>query len=733
MKVLTQNYKTGELALIEVPMPTIKHGHLLIRTVASAVSVGTEKSMIELAQKNLIGKALARPDWVAQVTKKIKTEGLLEAYRQADGRLNIPVPLGYSSAGVVEEIGGGVDMFSVGDSVVSLGSGYASHSEYVLMPRALCVKKPSSISFDEASFAALGGIALESLRLAKPEIGHRTAVIGLGLLGQITVQVLKANGCKVLGVDILQNRLQLAKTVGCDAVFDSSTADLEAEAMGFSRGYGLDSVIITASTKSDEPLRQAASMCMERATIVASGLVGLNIPRDLFFEKELNLVIPKGWGPGLSEAAVSEPLSSVLVSQFRWSGIENVRTFLDLVETGAVNVKALISRQFRFSEAVRAYQKVLKGDIGTNVGVVLNYDELPRVKTEMILSLSSGIKTNPSGNRNVTIAIVGAGQYARGTLLPCLGKIDEAHLHWIVSARGINAQAMAKKYGISNISSNYNEALSDDSTDLVILLTRHGLHASMVCDVLESHKHVFVEKPLAITRRQLDKVIVARSKAEDAHLFVGYNRRFSPFSEWLKKKFSVVSGPLGINFRINAGSVSRDSWIYDSDEGGGRIIGEVCHYIDLVQFFSGSLITEVYCQSFGAAHHHPTDNVAIFVRTENDCVSTISYFSGGDKSYPRERIEIIGGEAIGVLDNFRTATFSRFGRTKTAGKSMGSNWGHRELLITSLRSILDGRESPVAMVEYVNNSLTTFSLEESMRLNKPITVEKCAIEIPDNK
>lgn len=730
MKVLTQNYKTGKLELTEVPVPTIKQGHLLVRTIASAVSIGTERAMIELAQKSLIGKAIARPDWVAQVTKKIKTEGLIEAYRQADGRLNVPLPLGYSSSGVIEEVGEEAGNFSVGDSVVSVGSGYASHAEYVLMPSHLCLKKPDSVSFHEASFAALGGIALEALRLAKPEIGHYVAVIGLGLLGQITAQVLKANGCKVLGIDILQDRLNMAKALGCSAVLDSKTSDLEAEAIRFSEGLGLDSVIILASTKSDEPLRQAASICRERGTIVASGLVGLNVPRDLFFEKELNLVIPKGWGPDVSESVSSRGLQYGFTPQYRWSGEQNVHTFLDLLREGLVNVKALISSQFPFDEADRAYDRILRGEIGSNIGIVLNYEEKEQSKRRITLALSAG-SSRLTDTRKVTTAIVGAGQYARGTLLPCLRQLSSSHISWIVSIRGLNAQVMAKKYGIKHVSSDYNEVLRDEAVDLVILLTRHGLHAPMVCDALKSKKHVFVEKPLATTRRQLDKVIDTYSSTQGLHLIVGYNRRFSPASQWLKEQFSNVSEPVGINLRVNAGTVPRDSWIYDDNEGCGRIVGEICHFVDLVQFFSDSLIAEVFCQSFGAEKHHPTDNVAIFLRTENNSIATINYCSGGDKAYPRERIEIIGGEAVGVLDNFRTATFSQFGRTKATGRSPGIRWGHKELLSASFLSILSRKAPRVTFVEYVNNSLATFAIEESMRNNKPSLVENFQVDISD--
>ncbi|SVC80749.1 uncharacterized protein METZ01_LOCUS333603, partial [marine metagenome] len=335
---------------------------------------------------------------------------------------------------------------------------------------------------------------LEALRLAKPEIGHYVAVIGLGLLGQITAQVLKANGCKVLGIDILQDRLNMAKALGCSAVLDSKTNDLEAEAIRFSEGLGLDSVIIFASTKSDEPLRQAASICRERGTIVASGLVGLNVPRDLFFEKELNLVIPKGWGPDVSESVSSRGLQYGFTPQYRWSGEQNVHTFLDLLREGSVNVKALISSQFPFDEADRAYDRILRGEIGSNIGIVLNYEEQEQSKRRITLALSAG-SSRLTDTRKVTTAIVGAGQYARGTLLPCLRQLSSSHISWIVSIRGLNAQVMAKKYGIKHVSSDYNEVLRDEAVDLVILLTRHGLHAPMVCDALKSKKHVFVEKP----------------------------------------------------------------------------------------------------------------------------------------------------------------------------------------------------------------------------------------------
>ena len=718
MKVLTQNYKTGQLELTDVPIPNVKQDHLVVRTTASAVSIGTERAMIDIAQKSLIGKAIARPDWVAQVTNKIRSEGLMEAYRQANGRLNIPVPLGYSSTGFVEKVGDGIDNFSVGDSVVCFGSGYASHAEYILIPKQYCLKKPESISFDEAAFSALGGIALESVRIAKPQIGHHVAVIGLGLLGQITIQILRANGCRVFGADILQDRRELAKELGCDFVFDSSHKEFEAEVSRFSRDRGVDSVIILAATKSDDPLHKAANICKEHGKIVAGGLVGLNVPREIFFKKELNLSVPRAWGPEYDESG-----ADATSQRYRWTGAENIYTFIDLVDRGLVNIKSLISERFDFFEAEKVYEELLNGKVKNNIGIVLNYETKGHVKRKELISDKVGKQRKIEGN-HVATAIIGAGQYARGTLLPCIQKTRGASIRWIISEGGLNAQVMAKKYRVDSISSNYMDALNDPDIDLVVILTRHGLHSSMVCDVLNSGKHVFVEKPLALTRAGLEKVVADYKNSKNLHLIVGYNRRFSPLSKWLRHQFSNILEPLSINFRINAGVVAKESWIYDRDEGGGRIIGEICHFIDLLQFFSNSPITEVFSQTFGSVRYHPTDNVIIFAKTESGTIGTINYCSGGDKAYPRESIEIMGGGAVGILDNFRTATFTQNGQLQSYGKSLGVRWGHKELIEESFRRIVSSDASPVKFSEYVNNSLAIFAIQDSIRANQPISIER---------
>ena len=650
MKVLTQNFRTGNLDFIEVPKPVVKSKFILVRNVASLVSIGTEKAMVELARKSLIGKAIARPDWVAQTTDKIRSEGLVEAYRQSEGRLSRPIPLGYSSSGVVEEVGPGVDRFVAGDHVACTGSGYASHAEYVLVPSQLSARKPEKTDFEEASFVTLGGIALEAIRLAKPEIGQRIAVIGLGLLGLLTVQILKASGCKVLGIDVAQNKLRLGEDFGCDIVAHANSADVESIADSFTRGNGVDSVIILAATESDQPLRQAAAICMERGIIVAGGLIGLNVPRPIFFEKELKLAVPKAHGPGVDDPNFIRHGEHYPLSQFRWNATQNVETFFDLLDEGKVNVKSLISHRFSFDEAKQAYQQVLNGG-EENIGVVLNYEHRYSDELPIIIPISSRTRKTRNDDE-LSIGVIGAGQYARGTFLPILSRVKGTRLRWIVAANGINADSVGKKYGFESFSSGTDELLKDEETDVVIVLTRHGSHARIVSDSFRLGKHVFVEKPLALNRPQLDEVLEAYSEGGMPLLAVGYNRRFAPTSMWLKDKFGSITEPIGLNFRINAGMIPRNSWVYDEEEGGGRIVGEICHFIDLVQFFSNSLIVEVFCKSLGSDRYHTTDNLAITLKTENGSISSISYFAGGDKSYPRERFEIFGGGSSGSIREF---------------------------------------------------------------------------------
>lgn len=739
MRVVFQNYGSGELGIVEVAMPVVRPGNIAIQTQASLVSAGTEKAMIDVAQKSLLGKALARPDWVKQVIAKIRTEGLMEAYRQSRARLDTPLPLGYSSAGIVAAVGRDVAEFAVGDRVACAGSGYASHAEVVSVPRNLCVKIPEQmrggerergrgrerrITFEEASFVALGGIALEAVRLARPEIGHRVAVIGLGLLGQLAVQILKANGCRVLGVDLVLGKLDLARDLGADVAIHGATDDVMAAVREFSNGYGADSVIILASTASNQPIEQAAEMCRERGRVVATGMVGLDIPRKPFYEKEIEFVISRAWGPGMYDVDYEERDVKYPLPYVRWTARRNMATFLDLVAEGRVNVEPLITHRFPFEQALNAYEMILEGE-EPYIGVVLEYGEAEPEPVRRI-DLKPENQLAAVEDDEVGIGLIGAGLYARGTLLPALQKVKGVRYVGVATASGMSGRHVGDKFGFEYCTTDCRSVLDDPGTDVVFILTRHGSHAHFVVEALRAGKHVFVEKPLALDLGQLVQVVETfntQSSKFGTLLMVGFNRRFSPFTCWLKERFASVAEPLAVHYTVNAGLVPPDHWVHDPQQGGGRIIGEVCHFVDLIQYLAGSTPTRAYAETLYSEGYRPSDNVVITLKMANGAIGSITYAAGGDKRHPRERVEVFGGGAVGVIENFNTAMFTRGGHKTRIHNWFSVDRGHRGEVEALLNAIRTGSPAPVDLDEYIYTTLTTFAIEESLRQGEPVAID----------
>lgn len=504
MKLLAQNYRTGELEMLEVPMITAKNG-LLVETRASLVSVGTEKAMIDVARKSLLGKALARPDWVKQVLDKVKTEGLKEAWRQSKARLEMPVPLGYSCAGIISEVNNVDEDFHIGDRVACSGSGYASHAEYNVVPPNLCVSIPQNVSFEEAAYVALGGIAMEAVRLAKTEFGYKVGIIGLGLLGQLTVQILKAAGCHVFASDISERKCELASQSGAESVALIGKNDPIAVSKEFSHGEGLDAVIIFASTDSNEPLVQAADMCRERGRIIAGGLVGLNIPRDVFYKKELDFAVSRAWGPGMYDPDYEERNIKYPLPYVRWTARRNMEEFLKMLSLGTVITTHLTTHKFPFDKALEAYEMMLKGKQAA-IGVILEYPEREfNVSREATKIETKARRSKVTGK--LGIGLIGAGLFARGTLLPALKKIPDIELIGVASSRGLSAKAVADSENFRYAASDYQEILKDETINMVFILTRHNSHARFICEALKAGKAVYVEKPLCINEDQLREII----------------------------------------------------------------------------------------------------------------------------------------------------------------------------------------------------------------------------------
>ena len=720
MKQLIQNYKTGEIRLAEVPVPAIKSGGVLIRNVASLISAGTEKLLLDLAKKSLLGKAIARPDLVKQVINKAKAEGIKEAYRQALSRLDTPFPLGYSCAGEVMEVGEGVDEFRIGDKVACFGHGYASHAEIVSVPKNLCVKIPEEVSFEEAAFAGVGAIALHALRMADPQLEKFIVVIGLGLLGLISVQLLKSSGCNVFGIDIDEEKTSLALELGADEVAITRD-DVAAKVKNFSKGNGADAVIIFASTKSNKPIELAAEIARKGAKIVVPGMVDLKLPRRVFYEKELELMVSRAAGPGAYDPVFEQKGVDYPISYVRWTAKRNMEAFLNLVAKGRVYLDRLITHRFKIEAAERVYEMLTGKTSEKYIGVLFYYDKEKSLTTKIDIKKKQ-VKQRER-KKEINVGLIGAGLFAKGTILPILKKIHYVNLRGIATATGSSARHVGDKYGFQYCTSDYKEILNDEDIDCVIIATRHNLHAKLVVEALEKGKDVFVEKPLAMSVDEL-KSVVDTWKKHQGRLMIGFNRRFSPFSVKAKEWLVNINEPLVIHCRVNAGFVPKDSWVHDPNEGGGRIIGEVCHFIDLIQYLTDSFPVRIYAETISGNNSQflNEDNISINIKLKNGSIASIIYVAKGNKAFPRERIEVFGNNSVCVIDNFKLLTLLRNGK-KQKMKKFNVDRGHREEISIFFSAIKDGRELPVAFTDYIFTTLTTLCIIESLRKGASINID----------
>jgi predicted dehydrogenase/threonine dehydrogenase-like Zn-dependent dehydrogenase len=707
MKQVIQNYKTGEIELVEVPAPICGKNELLIENKNSLISAGTEKLMINLAKKSLLGKAKERPDLVKKVIDKIRTDGLMEAYKQSMARLENPVPLGYSSAGLVKEIGSGVGDFSVGDRVACIGPEYASHAEIISVPKNLCVKIPEEVDFESASFVALGGIALHAVRVSKSEIGDNVAVLGLGLLGQIAVQILKASGCNVFGVDVDESKLELAKKFGADDV--STPEKLFGKYNDFTSGNGFDSVIIFASTKSNQPIEQAAEIARDRGKIIAPGMVNFNLPRKLFYDKELKLIVSRSWGPGVADENYERKCIDYPISYVRWTANRNIKAFLDLLNKGKVNLNPLITHKYKIDNALSAYDMILNKK-EKYIGVILDYPELENKLGRKILN----DKRQFSKKNKVNVGLIGVGLFVKGTMAPILKDIKNVNIKGIAASKGFTLEGISQKLRSEYKTTDYKEILNDKDIDAVIVAVPHNLHSKFIIESLNAKKDVFSEKPLCLNKDQLEEIIESYSQSNN-RLMVGFNRRFSPFSTFLKEKIDKKE-PKVINCRVNVGYLPKDIWVHDKEIGGGNIIGEVCHFVDLIQYFTDSLPFEVSAFSVSSKREDVfgEDNIIINLKMEDGSVGNIVYTTLGNKSFPRERIEIFSNNKVGVIDNFKSVTFFD-GSKRIEKRGLSLDRGHKKEYESFIESVLGGKDSPVSFKDYVATTLATFKISESLR------------------
>jgi predicted dehydrogenase/threonine dehydrogenase-like Zn-dependent dehydrogenase len=700
MKQVTQHFRTGKLALQELPAPACRPGWLLVATRASLISAGTEKMLMDLASANLAGKAMARPDLVRQVVDKVRREGLATTLDRVWTKLDTPIPLGYSCAGRVLDVGPDVEL-SRDDRVACAGAGWANHAEYNLVPKNLCVRIADGVDDEEASFVTLGAIALQGIRQAQPTLGERVVVLGLGLLGLLTVQLLKANGCRVFGFDPVPERTELARRLGADLAQHEGLAE---GVRAFTGEHGADAVIITASTKSDGPVNVAAEIARFKARIVVVGFVGMNLNRDLYYRKELDLRLSMSYGPGRYDPRYEEQGQDYPVAYVRWTEQRNMQSFLELVRDGRVTPKVLISHRFTIHEADRAYALLASKE--PYLGIVLTYPEDRAAAPVRLIR----IKQPPARAQAAPLGIgfIGAGNFARSVLLPQAARTAGLRFTGVASATGMSARHVADKYRFGYITTDYHQILDDPETDAVFIVTRHASHARIASDALRAGKAVFVEKPLACDLKQLTEV-VDTMEATGGRLMVGFNRRFAPHVRQAKTSLENRGTPLVALYRVNAGSVPSDSWLV-GEEGGGRIIGEVCHFVDTLQFLIGADPVSVHAIQVADQR----DALSIQIKFADRSIATIVYSSLGDASFPKERIELFGANRVVVIDDFRAARFVTDGRHKRSRLTRQDKGtaGELEAFFQSLRT---GGPMSIPLASPVLTTLTTFAIEASLR------------------
>lgn len=707
MKQVIQNFRSGVLKVDDVPETICRSGGILVGNVSSLVSAGTEKMTVDLAQKSLVGKAAERPDLVRQVIGKLRKDGLMATLRTVKAKLETPVALGYSCAGVVREVGRGVDEYQVGDRVACAGMNYASHAETVFVPKNLAVKIPDGVSFDEAAFVTLGAIALQGVRTAEVKLGDAVAVIGLGLLGQLTVQILKAAGCRVIGIDLEASKVELAREFGCDAGILRGN-DVELAVRQFTDNFGVDAVIVTAAADTNDPIELAGVIARDRAVVSMVGAVRMDIPRKVYYEKELQLRLSRSYGPGRYDAEYEERGKDYPIGYVRWTERRNMQEFLRLVATKSVKLERLITHRIPIEQAEQAYDIITGKTQQSYLGILLTYDEKAN-RSENVIALRSTRKA-----AEIRLGMIGAGNFAKSVLLPRLAKLGGVSLVGLATATGRTAKAVGKQFGFEFCTTDYRELLQREDINTVLIATRHDTHAAMAAEAVRAGKTVFVEKPLATTEEGLAE-LGAAVEQDEGRILVGFNRRFSSLVVEMKQFFQDT-GSLAITYRVNAGEIPKESWI-QQDEGGGRIIGEVCHFVDLLQFLIAAEPTEVFAYRSAAG----TDTLSIVVKFSDGSVGNINYFANGDRALPKERVEVFGGGRSAVLDDFRQLELWRDGKRKTS-KRLSQDKGFDQELAAFVAAVRDGNEMPIAWRSLALTTLVTLRIEDSLRSGKPESV-----------
>jgi len=707
MKQILQSFKTGKTDLAELPIPQVKKGAVLIRTTYSLVSSGTERMLVEFGKSNLISKARQQPEKVKQVLDKIKTDGLFTTFESVKSKLDQPLPLGYSNVGVVKDIGLGVSGFQVGVRVISNGP----HAEVVSVPKNLCARIPENVTDEEAAFTVPAAIALQGIRLANPTLGETFAVTGLGLIGLLTVQLLKAQGCQVLGIDYDSIRCDLASSFGAEVVNLSKGEDPVSAADHFTRGRGIDSVLITAATKSNEPLHQAAQMCRKRGRIILVGITGLELRRDDFYEKELSFQVSCSYGPGRYDQNYERKGHDYPLGYVRWTEQRNFEAVLDMMVEGKLDVKPLITHSFPFHEAKKAYDVLLNDK--SAIGILFEYNQEGDKKKEEVKETTIEIAKSETVSfipGMPVVGCIGAGNFAKLILLPSL-KQTPAQLKMVADLDPVISTHAAKKFGFEYSCVDYGNILEDPDINTVFITTRHDSHARLVVESLEAGKNVYVEKPLALTLDELDKIQSSIVNNPFSIIMVGFNRRFAPHIVKMKSLLDTRKQPKSFIFTINSGAIPANHWAQDSEEGGGRIIGEACHFIDLMRFLSGSPISDWLVQSMG--NDILKDKVTINLKFKDGSFGSIHYLANGSKRFPKERIEVFCGGGIIQLDNFRKMKGYGWPGLKKMNLHRQDK-GHMAEVSAFIDAVKNGEPSPILFNELYEVSKVAIEVAKSI-------------------
>ena len=720
MKQIIQNYKTGKISLEEISKPILQESGVIVKNYFSLISAGTEKTKVDMAKKNLLGKARSRPDLVRKVLDVIKTEGLINTTKTVFRKLDEFTPMGYSSCGKVIDITEDIKDLSIGDFAACAGAGYANHAEYVFIPKNLVSKIPKTIDLIDASFTTVGSIAIQGVRLLNCQIGEKVLVLGLGLIGQLVVQILNASGIDSFGIDIEKGKVGKGIESGLNDGSLTNSPDLEERVRHFTKGRNFDGVIISASSNSNNPIKLAGKYCREKGKVVVIGLVNMNVPREDYYKKEINLVISRSYGPGRYDKFYEEKGIDYPFGYVRWTENRNMESFLNLIVNKKINIKSLISKVYDLSEYQKVYEEISNNKFrSNNYGLVFKYNI-----SESKINNKGKIKIHESkiSSKKINASFIGVGSYAQKFLIPLFANNKNINLYSIYSASGLPAKNIGRKYGFEHIPDAVDNIFSDRKNDLIIISTKHDTHFRYVSEALKNNKNVFSEKPLCIYKKDLKEIKDIYNNS-DSILMIGFNRRFSCLTKKLIETYKDRNYPLVINYRVNASKINESHWVQDPDIGGGRIIGELCHFIDLVNFIVNKKVLNIYCSGIRSNKEIKLiDDLIANIEYEDNSIGSITYVSNGSQSLFKEYIEVYGGGITIVIKDFKTYEIYKENSTKKVNLRKQDKGQFNEIN-EFIDNLIKNGKSPIPFKQIYNSTSNTFSVIESLRRGKKVIVD----------